>query len=175
MSSVAKSAASKLDWAKVTSSLGLKGTTISSLAAFRKRNEDARRHVAELESHSTAIDFDYYRSVLKNTAVVNEIESAYKKFKPVTYDVSAQLTAIAAFEKTAVENAQLTETKVAAELKDLAATLDNIESARPFEDLTVADVLAAKPELETKVKEMVQKGRWDVPGYSEKFGSLAVM
>lgn len=82
---------------------------------------------------------------------------------------------IEAFEAKALENAKATESKVEAELSDLIKTLDNIESARPFNELTVDDVLAAKPELETKVQEMVKKGRWDVPGYSEKFGSLAVM
>ncbi|KAK9449062.1 uncharacterized protein V1518DRAFT_417063 [Limtongia smithiae] len=173
--SVARSAALKLDWAKVSTSLGLKGTTAASLQTFRKRNEDARRHVAELSAQPTTVDFAYYRSVLKNTAVIAEIETAFKKFTPVTYDVSAQLKAIDGFEAKAMENAHATEAKVAAELADLIKTLDNIESARPFEDLTVDDVIAAKPELEKKVQEMVTKGRWDVPGYSEKFGSLAVM
>ncbi|KAK7204611.1 hypothetical protein BZA70DRAFT_279584 [Myxozyma melibiosi] len=175
MSAVGRSAALKLDWAKVSSSLGLKGATVSSLQSFRKRNEDARRKVVELSSQPTTVDFAYYRSVLKNTKVVDEIEGAFKKFKPTTYDVTAQLKTIEKFEATALENAKTTETKVEAELADLIKTLDNIESARPFSELTVDDVLAAKPELETKVKEMVQKGRWDVPGYAEKFGSLAVM
>ncbi|KAK9453707.1 hypothetical protein V1511DRAFT_504258 [Dipodascopsis uninucleata] len=173
--SVTRSAALKLDWAKVVSTLGLKGSTVSSLQAFRKRNEDARRKVSELSAHPATVDFTYYRSVLKNTAIVDEIESAFKAFKPVTYDVSEQIKAIETFEVAAIENAKATENKVAGELADLVKTLDNIESARSFEELTVADVLKARPDLETKVKEMVQKGRWDVPGYSEKFGSLAVM
>ncbi|KAK9463351.1 uncharacterized protein V1516DRAFT_667535 [Lipomyces oligophaga] len=173
--SVVKSAALKLDWAQVTTSLGLKGTTIASLQSFRKRNEDARRKVLELSAQPTTVDFAYYRSVLKNTAIVDQIEASYKKFKPVTYDVTAQLKTIDEFEVKAIENAKVTETKVAAEIEALVATLDNIESARPFTDLTVDDVIRAKPELETKVKEMVVKGRWDVPGYSEKFGSLAFM
>ncbi|KAK9363508.1 hypothetical protein V1504DRAFT_489400 [Lipomyces starkeyi] len=175
MSAVARSAALKLDWAKVSSSLGLKGATVASLQSFRKRNEDARRKVVEFQAQPSTVDFAHYRSVLKNTAIVDEIESAFKSFKPITYDVSEQIKAIEMFEAKAIENAKATEAKVEVELADLIKTLDNIESARPFEDLTVPEVIAAKPELETKVKEMVTKGRWDVPGYSEKFGSLAVM
>jgi F-type H+-transporting ATPase subunit d len=132
-----RSAALKLDWAKVTSSLGLRGQTVSSLQAFKKRNEDARRKVQQLSEKPTTVDFAAYRSTLKNQAIVDEIEKRFKAFKPTTYDVSRQLKAIDAFEVEAVKNAEATKQAVDLELKDLAATLKNIEEARPFEDLTV--------------------------------------
>lgn len=83
------------------------------------------------------MDFQHYRSTLKNQAIVNEIENHFKSFKPVTYDVSKQLKAIEAFEAQAVKNAEETKGKVESELKNLEKTLENIETARPFEDLTV--------------------------------------
>ncbi|KAK9475026.1 uncharacterized protein V1510DRAFT_400693 [Dipodascopsis tothii] len=172
--SIARTAA-KVEWGSIISTLSLKGSTATSLQAFRKRNEDARRKVTELSAQSTEVDFAYYRSVLKNTAVVSEIENAYKSFKPVTYDVKEQLAAISTFEAKALSNAKLTEEKVLAELVDLEKTLDNIQSARSFDELTLDDVSAARPDIEAKVSEMVVKGRWNVPGYAEKFGSLAVM
>ncbi|KAI9837206.1 MAG: ATP synthase d subunit [Sclerophora amabilis] len=132
-----RSAALRIDWTKVTSSLGLKGQTAASLQAFKKRNEDARRKVVALSETPQSVDFGYYRSVLKNTAIVDEIENHMKTFKPVTYDVDRQLKAIDAFEQQAVRNAQETKGKVDAELTDLEKTLKNIEEARPFEDLTV--------------------------------------
>jgi hypothetical protein len=51
------------------------------------------------------------------------------------------------------------------ELKDLAATLQNIEEARPFEELTVDEVAAAEKSIDEKTAELVSKGRWMVPGY----------
>lgn len=75
--------------------------------------------------------------MLKNQAIVDEIEQHFKNFKPVTYDVNRQLKAIEAFEAQAVKNAEETKGKVEMELESLSQTLDNIESARPFEDLTV--------------------------------------
>ncbi len=48
-----------------------------------------------------------------------------------------QIKAIEAFEAQAVKSAEETKGKVDAELQDLEKTLKNIESARPFEDLTV--------------------------------------
>ena len=121
----------------MTSSLGIRGQTVASLQAFKKRNEDARRKVQVLSEHATTVDFAAYRSQLKNQAVVDEIEKRFKAFKPTTYDVTRQLKAIEAFEVEAVKNAEETKNAVDLELKDLTATLKNIEEARPFEDLTV--------------------------------------
>ncbi|CAK7236278.1 ATP synthase d subunit [Sporothrix curviconia] len=171
----ARSAALKLDWAKVTTSLGLRGQTVASLQAFKKRNDDVRRKVQVLSEQATTVDFAQYRSILKNTAVVDEIEKRFNAFQPATYDVSRQLKAIDAFEVEAVRNAQATKETVELELKDLEKTLKNIETARPFEDLTVDEVAAAEPSIDEKTAKLVSKGRWSVPGYKEKFGDLALL
>ncbi|KAI0595251.1 hypothetical protein F4775DRAFT_570130 [Biscogniauxia sp. FL1348] len=171
----AKSAALKLDWVKVTQSLGLRGQTVASLQAFKQRNENARRKVQALSEQPTTVDFAHYRSVLKNRAVVDEIEKRFTAFKPATYDVARQLKAIEAFEVEAVKNAQATKEKVDLELKDLQATLTNIETARPFDQLTVDDVAAAEPSIDEKTAQLVSKGRWTVPGYKEHFGDLSVL
>jgi hypothetical protein len=93
--------------------------------------------MAALSELPTAVDFVQYRSVLKNQAVVDEIEKRFGAFKPATYDLSRQLKAIEAFEVEAVKNAEVTKDKVDLELKDLDKTLANIEEARPFEDITL--------------------------------------
>jgi len=159
----------------VISSLGLKGQTAASLQAFKKRNDDVRRKVQALAELPTTVDFAQYRQVLKNTAVVDEIEKRFAAFKPATYDVGRQLKAIEAFEVEAVRNAEATKEKVDLELKDLEKTLLNIEEARPFEDLTVDEVAAAEPSIDEKTAKLVSKGRWAVPGYKEKFGDLALL
>ena len=132
-----RSAASKIDWTKIGTSLGLKGQTASALAAFKKRHDDSRRKVQLLSDAPQSIDFSAYRAQLKNQAIVDEIEGHFKSFKPATYDVNRQIKAIEAFEAQAVKNAQETKGMVDRELGDLEKTLQNIESARPFEDLTV--------------------------------------
>jgi hypothetical protein len=90
-----------------------------------------------LSEQAQDIDFAQYRSLLKNQAVIDEIEKDFKAFKPVTYDVGRQIKAIEAFEAQAVKNAEVTKGRVDEEVRDLEATLRNIEEARPFEDLTV--------------------------------------
>ena len=71
-----------------------------------------------------------------------------------------------------VKQAEESSVKIEAELKDLKATLDNIESARPFEQLSTRDIIRARPEIGVTVAEMVKKGKWTLPGYEEKFGSM---
>lgn len=121
----------------MTTSLGLRGQTVASLQAFKSRNDNAKRKVQQLSEQPTEVDFAHYRSILKNQAVVDEIEKRFKAFKPVTYDVNRQIKAIDAFQAEAVKNAEATKAKVDLELQDLNKTLKNIEEARSFEELTV--------------------------------------
>ncbi|KAJ5768982.1 ATP synthase subunit d [Penicillium odoratum] len=171
----ARSAALKVDWTKVTTSLGLRGQTAASLQSFKKRNDDARRKVQLLSEQPQTVDFSHYRKVLKNQAIVDEIENHFKTFKPASYDVSRQLKAIDAFEAQAIQNAEQTKGKVEAELVNLQKTLQNIETARPFEDLTVDEVAAAQPEIDEKTASLVSKGKWMPPGYKERFGDLSAV
>ncbi len=135
------------------------------LQAFKKRNDDVRRKVQLLAEQPTAVDFSQYRAVLKNQAIVDEIEKRFNAFQPATYDLPRQLKAIEVFEVEAIKNAEATKDKVDLELKDLEKTLTNIETARPFEDLTVDEVAAAEPSIDEKTSKLVSKGRWSVPGY----------
>ncbi|OAX81815.1 ATP synthase subunit D, mitochondrial [Emergomyces africanus] len=163
-----RSAALKLDWAKVSTSLGLRGQTATSLASFKKRNDEARRKVQVLSEQPQTIDFAHYRSVLKNQAIVDEIEQHFKSFKPATFDVNRQLKAIEAFEAQAMKGAEETKGKVELELQSLEKTLANIETARPFEDLTVDEISEARPDIIEKTSQLVSKGKWMPPGYKEQ-------
>jgi hypothetical protein len=147
---------------------------VAGLQAFKKRNDDVRRKVQLLSEQPTTVDFAYYRSVLKNTAVVDEIERRFNAFQPATYDLDRQLKAIEAFEVEAIRNAEATKEKVDLELKDLEKTLKNIEEARPFDQLTVDDVAAAEPSIDEKTAKLVSKGRWSVPGYKVRYFVLSL-
>ncbi|KAF7792096.1 hypothetical protein EIP86_003126 [Pleurotus ostreatoroseus] len=170
-----KAAVAAVDFARVYSTLGLGKETVAALQAFRKRHGDAQRVHAQLNSQPTTVDFAHYRSVLKNKAIVDEAEKLLRDFKPVTYDVSGHVKAIETFEAKAVAKARETSDKIDEELKDLQATLANIEEARPFEDLTTDEVGAAHPRILEAVETMLKKGKWTVPGYKEKFGDLSLM
>jgi F-type H+-transporting ATPase subunit d len=95
------SAAAAIDFSRL-SKLGLARQTQQALAAFRKRAADAQIQAAALKDAKVDVDFAHYRAVLKNKSIVEEGEKLLKGFKPVTYDVEAQLKAISAFEGKAV-------------------------------------------------------------------------
>ena len=122
-----------------------------------------------LTEQPTSVDFAHYRSVLKNAAIVDEIEKQFKAFKPQTYDVGRQIKAIEAFEAQALKSAEETKGVVDQEIKDLEKTLKNIEEARPFEDITVDEVAAARPDIDKRTEQLVSQGRWDVPGYKVRY------
>lgn len=172
--SVAKSVSSKIDWTHIIPQLGLTGQTANQLTAFKKRNDEAKKVLFELKQQPTEVNYSAYAK-LKNAEIVSKIKSDVASFKPTTVDLSKQLNVIDSFEVKAIENAKETESLVLAELSELEKTLDNIESARPFDQLTVDDVVKARPDVEDKVSDMVSKGRFEVPGYKEKFGDLIIM
>lgn len=93
--------AAALDLAKI-SNLGLGKNTLAQISAFRKRADDAKRQLAQLKQHNTDIHFAHYNKVLRNKDVVSQAQKILSQFKPVTYDVQAQLKAIDAFESKAV-------------------------------------------------------------------------
>ncbi|KAI0959290.1 hypothetical protein AcW1_004153 [Taiwanofungus camphoratus] len=159
-----KAAVAAVDFARIYSSLGLSKETVAALQAFRKRHSDAQRINAQYASQPATVDLEHYRSVLKNKAVVDEAEKILRDFKPVTYDVSAHIKAIETFEAKAVAKAKETTQKIDIELKDLQATLANIEEARPFEDLSAEEVGQAHPRILEAVETMMKKGKWTVPG-----------
>ncbi|KDQ64984.1 hypothetical protein JAAARDRAFT_146282 [Jaapia argillacea MUCL 33604] len=170
-----KAAAVAVDFTRIYATLGLGKETVAALQAFRKRHADAQRIHGQAFAAPTTVDISYYRSVLKNQAVVDEVEKELNAFKPVTYDVGAHVKTIETFEAGAVAKAKETAEKIDVELKDLQATLANIEEARPFEDLTVEEVGQAHPRIVEAVENMIKKGKWTVPGYKEKFGDLSLM
>lgn len=90
------------------------------------------------------------------------------------------------FEAQAVQSAEETKLGVDEEVKSLERTLKNIDEARPFSDLTVVsiwdyqrlgiilmlilfalqdDVVAARPDIDVRVEQMVSRGRWMPTGY----------
>jgi len=170
-----KAATAAVDFTRIYSTLGLGKETVAALQAFRKRHSDAQLITGQLKAQPTTVDFAHYRTVLKNKAIVDEAEKILRDFKPVTYDASSHIKAIETFETMAIAKAKETEAQIDVELKDLQATLSNIQDARPFEDLTVEEVGQAHPRILETVETMVKKGKWTVPGYKEKFGDLSLM
>lgn len=58
--------------------------------------------MSALKATSSTVDFEHYRSTLKNQAIVDQLEATFKSFKPVDYDLQAQLKTIDQFEQKAV-------------------------------------------------------------------------
>ncbi|KAI9354193.1 hypothetical protein BD770DRAFT_325020 [Pilaira anomala] len=163
--------AAAINWSKL--SVTLPQETVVSLQAFRKRNDEVKRVLAELKEQNTTVDFSRYRKVLKNQGIIDQAEKAVSGFKPVAYNLEAQLSAIDQFEAKAVSKAQKTVQQIEHELKDLHATLSNIEGSRPIEQLTVDDIVVAKPEITKNIEESLKKGNFSIPGYKEKFGDIS--
>lgn len=116
-----------------------------STAASRSRCVRAGRASRCLRELDVAqIDFAHYKSVLKNQDVVAKLEAARRDFKPVDYDLGAQLKAIDAFHEKAVVDAKAAQGKIDVERKALDDALGDIEQARSVDDLTVRQTFSSR-------------------------------
>lgn len=149
--------------------------TVTQLQAFRTRHTTAANKNAALKATAPEIDLSHYKSVLKNQDAVSQAEKVLSEFKPVDYDVTKWNSLVEGFEGKALAAAKETVSKISAEEENLNKTLSNIKDARAFEDLTVADVGHAQPEITKAVETMIQKGKWSVPGYEQKFGNFSLL
>jgi hypothetical protein len=59
-------------------------------------------HTLHYGACALQVDFAHYKNVLKNQEIVSELEKTFTNFKPVDYDVNAQLKAIDSFQGKAV-------------------------------------------------------------------------
>ncbi|WOO81358.1 ATP synthase subunit d, mitochondrial [Vanrija pseudolonga] len=173
--SAIRSASANVDWSKIYSGLGLNKETLTELQAFRARNTAAFNKAAAIKATVPELDLAHYKSVLKDQSVIQQAEKVLAEFKPADYDVSKWNGVVDAFEGKAVEAAKATVTKISSEEESLKKTLSNIQDARPFEDLTAAEVGHARPEITHAVETMLKKGKWTVPGYRETFGEFSLM
>ncbi|KAG1436628.1 hypothetical protein G6F56_013477 [Rhizopus delemar] len=94
--------AAAINWSKLN--VTLPQETVLSLQAFRKRNDEVKRVLSELKEQNTTVDFAHYRNLLKNQNIVDQAEKAVKAFKPVSYNLNAQLDVISQFETKAVRD-----------------------------------------------------------------------
>ncbi|RKO99171.1 hypothetical protein CXG81DRAFT_14886 [Caulochytrium protostelioides] len=172
--SAVKSAATRIDWTGLAAKL--RPETTAAVGAFRRRHADLLKRVDDLKAKDAAgIDFAAYRAQLKqNAGVVAAAEKSFKAFKPATIDLAEQLKVIDAEEKKAVAAAKQTAAQVHTELTEMKQMLQDIESARPVDQLTVDDIAKAYPELVPTAEKMVKRGQWVVPGYQAKFGDFAL-
>ncbi|KAJ1499107.1 ATP synthase d subunit [Coelomomyces lativittatus] len=164
-----------LDLAKLAAALKLKQETTQALNAFRKRHEELLRMVGELQESRQSIDFQSYRSILKNQKIVDEAESVFKNYVPSAFPLEAQFKVIQAFQTISLEKAAETERQLQEQLKDLNETLKNIKEARPVEELSMEDIVQAVPSIDATVTQRSKNHDWIHKDFEKKFGDFSLL
>ncbi|KAJ1800575.1 ATP synthase d subunit [Coemansia sp. RSA 2399] len=175
MSTAGRKFLTSINWPVVNSVLSKHTEITKSLGTFRKGYEEAERQLTQFQEADRPVDFDHYRRILKNTDIVDKLEKISKSQKIAKVDLADQLKTISAFEVKAVTSAEQYVKETQASLSDLSETVRNIDQARPITQLTIDDVVKAKPEVVQRTEEMVKKGQFTVDGYDEKLPNLSLM
>ncbi|KAI7818003.1 hypothetical protein BX661DRAFT_173305 [Kickxella alabastrina] len=175
MSAAGRKFLTTINWPVINSVLSKHTEITASLGAFRKGYEEAERQLSQLKESDRSVDFESYRRILKNSDIIDKLEKIANTQKIVKVDLADQLKTISAFEAKAVTSAELYVKETEANLADLSETVKNIDQARPITQLTVDDVVKAKPEIVQRTEDLVKQGKFTVDGYDERFPSLALL
>ncbi|KAJ1891099.1 ATP synthase d subunit [Kickxella alabastrina] len=175
MSAAGRKFLTTINWPVINSVLSKHTEITASLGAFRKGYEEAERQLLQLKESDRSVDFESYRRILKNSDIIDKLEKIANTQKIIKVDLADQLKTISAFEAKAVTSAELYVKETEANLADLSETVKNIDQARPITQLTVDDVVKAKPEIVQRTEDLVKQGKFTVDGYDERFPSLALL
>ncbi|PVV04139.1 hypothetical protein BB560_001367 [Smittium megazygosporum] len=174
MSVAGRKLVESINWPTISAALSKRSDVVKSIGVFNKKYQELDRELSALREQKLDIDFSHYSSVLKNTAVVDEMKAKLASFKITKIDTSKSNEILSKLEAAAVASATEYSTELGTRLSGLIETVKNIEETRPVIDLTVEDVVKAAPEALTEVQEMMKEGEFIVKGYDNKFPDLSL-
>lgn len=95
-------AATKINWGDLFAAASRVPKISAGLVEFKKSYDEMKRELETLQAQKTEIDFNYYKSALKNKNIVDKLESTYKSFNPIKYNHNEAISIIEQYEKIAV-------------------------------------------------------------------------
>merc|ERR1712180_89129 len=128
-------------------------------AAFRSRHESIKSSLQSLPEKPAPVNWDYYTANVANQALVARFQEAYAAVSvPVPVDteseaIAAQEQEIEAEVLAAIENSK-------AKVAELEGELATIKAMKPFEEMTIEEYLADKPELKKEIDDEIAAHNW---------------
>ena len=95
-------AVTKINWGDLFAAASKVPKVSAGLVEFKKSYDEMKRELETLQAQKTEINFNHYKSVLKNKSIVDKLEKTYKNFAPIKYDHNDAISIIEKYEKIAV-------------------------------------------------------------------------
>eukprot|EP00794_Sanderia_malayensis_P009094 gene9094-10064_t len=148
-----------VDW--VALSAKVPAVAKSDFNVFRARFENLRSALSAIPESPSPIDWDYYKKHVNKSSLIESFEKQYSSLN-VPYPVDKDSVKIKAHK-------QEMEAEIKNEIKEahtraaeLETELKKVLEEKPFEDMTVHEFLADKPELKAKLDDDIKNHRWNV-------------
>jgi len=130
---------------------------------LRNRYENLRTNMESLPEKAHDIDWYYYSKTISKAGLVDSFRKQYESLK-VPYPKDTESANIEAH-KQAMEveiKAEIAQAKQRA--VELEGELNKLKAEKSYEDMTIDEYLADKPELKAYIEDDIKNQRWAVTG-----------
>lgn len=129
------------------------------LAAFRGQHEAARASCLSLPDKSEPIDWDLYRKNISKAGLVDSFQKQFDAVK-IPYPKDTKSAEIAKKEQEFEVLAQKEIAEAKKRIQNLQDQLAKLKSEKPYEEMTVDEYLADKPELRRQIDNDIKNHHW---------------
>eukprot|EP00112_Aurelia_sp_Birch-Aquarium-sp1_P009916 Seg2146.1 transcript_id=Seg2146.1/GoldUCD/mRNA.D3Y31 product="ATP synthase subunit d mitochondrial" protein_id=Seg2146.1/GoldUCD/D3Y31 len=126
---------------------------------FRTRYENLRSSLASVPEKSPAIDWDFYAKTVSKAGLVESFKKQYEALK-VPYPEDKESARIAAHKAEMEAEIKKEIADAHARATSLQEQLNKLKAEKPYEDMTIDEYLADKPELRAHIADDIKNHRW---------------
>lgn len=146
-----------IDWTKLSSALPEE--VRSDFLAFRGRYEASKAKMNSYPETPEQIDWSFYKGKIKKSTFVDSFQKEYDNLK-IAYPKDTSSSQLLEKQKEINSQAQEAIAKSKEEVVRLQKELESIKAQKSFEDMSIDEYLADKPELREKVERDTKNHIW---------------
>lgn len=148
------------DWAKLSSNVPEYGR--GDFLAFKGRYEVQKAKMNVFSEKPNPIDWNFYKSNVSNTQLVENFRKQYESLN-IPYPKDTMSEIIAAREKVEDAKAAVAIQEAEVEKREFAEELAKLKAQKPYEDMTLEEYVADKPEIVEMADRNAYNSDWYIP------------
>lgn len=149
-----------VDWVKLQQAVPAE--VRGDFLAFRGKYESSKARMNAYPEQPQPIDWSFYKSNIAKPGFVEEFEKKFNSLE-VPYPKDTASSRLAERQKEIEEQSQEAIKNSKAEAARLKQELHNLQSEKPYEEMTIDEYLADKPELREQIQKDTDNYIWYMP------------
>ena len=146
-----------IDWAKLAASLPVE--VRSDFLAFRGKYEATLARVNSYPEKPEPVDWQHYKKAISKSGFVDGFQKQYENLS-IPYPKDTTSSKLAAYQKDVETQVQEVIDQSKTKVVELRNELTKIKAQKPYEDMTIDEYLADKPEIREQAEKDMKNHVW---------------